>query len=347
MNDDYLWDRTGEPDPEVQRLEKVLARYRQEEKSAESWMLSAEKNQRWRPLSTQHAARSTRSFSRFVRPLAAAAVIACVGLAAAFAFRFQWSSGTPWEITGFTGAPSMDGKPLGTDDRLGVGDSLQTDGRSHVTVRIARVGEVEVGPNSELRLLATGRGRHRVALDRGTMHARLYAPPFTFGVRTPAGMATDVGCAFRLDYRNGRGLLHVLSGWVDFDNDQRTTLVPAGAVAELREGVGPGSPYYPDASEDFRTALRDFDFGAGRRALPRVVSSARARDAMTLLHLLENAPSGDRSLIFDRLADLAPPPAGVTRDGILNRDPRMLHTWRQSLGLTTTTNWWANWRDMF
>ena len=28
MNDDYLWDRTGEPDPEIQELEEVLGTLR-------------------------------------------------------------------------------------------------------------------------------------------------------------------------------------------------------------------------------------------------------------------------------------------------------------------------------
>ena len=28
MNDDYLWDRTGEPDPEIQQLEEVLGTLR-------------------------------------------------------------------------------------------------------------------------------------------------------------------------------------------------------------------------------------------------------------------------------------------------------------------------------
>src|SRR5262245_38316340 len=28
MNDDYLWDRSGEPDPEVEHLERVLGKYR-------------------------------------------------------------------------------------------------------------------------------------------------------------------------------------------------------------------------------------------------------------------------------------------------------------------------------
>jgi hypothetical protein len=32
MNDDYLWDRSGEPDPEVERLERVLVNYRYQPK---------------------------------------------------------------------------------------------------------------------------------------------------------------------------------------------------------------------------------------------------------------------------------------------------------------------------
>lgn len=328
MNDDYLWDRSGEPDPEVRRLESLLGRYRHDATN---------------PI--PHPARTRRfAINTWARPLAAVALLAFLALAVAYVIRFQWSSGSPWEITRVAGSPRMSGNVLARDAKLGVGDDLQTDARSQVTVRIARVGEVDIGPSSELRLLATGRGRHRVALEHGTIHARLYAPPFTFGVRTPAGMATDVGCAFRLEYDRGSGLLEVLSGWVDFDGD---TLVPAGAVAELREGKGSGSPYYPDASDAFRAALRELDFGADRRALPRLVSEARPRDALTLLHLLEKVPAGERSLIYDRLADLTPPPAGVTRDGILRRDSRMLHSWRQSLGIAGARSWWLNWRDAF
>lgn len=33
MNDDYLWDRSGEPDPEVERLERVLVNYRYQPKA--------------------------------------------------------------------------------------------------------------------------------------------------------------------------------------------------------------------------------------------------------------------------------------------------------------------------
>jgi hypothetical protein len=35
MNDDYLWDKSGEPDPEIQRLEQILGTLRYQEKPLE------------------------------------------------------------------------------------------------------------------------------------------------------------------------------------------------------------------------------------------------------------------------------------------------------------------------
>ena len=35
MNDDYLWDKSGEPDPEIQELEEILAPLRYQPKPLE------------------------------------------------------------------------------------------------------------------------------------------------------------------------------------------------------------------------------------------------------------------------------------------------------------------------
>src|SRR6266850_5370843 len=35
MNDDYLWDKSGEPDPEVQQLEEILGTLRYEHRALE------------------------------------------------------------------------------------------------------------------------------------------------------------------------------------------------------------------------------------------------------------------------------------------------------------------------
>lgn len=317
MSDDYLWDRSGRPDPEVARLESLLGRYRHDAP------LRTRRPRRW---------------------LALAAVLALVIASAAIAFviRFRWPAGEAWPVTAVAGAPTIDGRAIDREARLGVGQVLRTDARSSARVHVARVGEVEVSPSSVVTLVTTSARRHRLRLDRGALFARIWAPPFTFSVQTPSGLASDIGCAFLLEHRPDGGLVRVTSGWVDFDGRDRSSLIPAGAVVELREG-NPGSPYYDDAPDEFRRALRSHDFEGG--AVDPVLAAARPRDAMTVLHLLERAEGAQRAMLFDALARLAPPPREVTREGVMAGDWRMTEAWRRSMGLRGVKKWWLYWRD--
>ena len=322
MNDDYLWDRSGTPDPEVQRLEQLLGRYKHEA----PLKVVPIRRRRW-------------------MPLAIAASLIIVIAATTLAIRFYWPMGEPWDIESVSGLATINGKPVSRHDRFGVGDTLVTSENARVTVNVARVGELEIAPGTELELVATSRRRHRITLRRGSIHARVWAPPFTFGVNTPAGLASDIGCAFNIKYQDTAGLLAVTSGWVDFDGDLRSSLVPQGAMAELSRELGPGTPYWNDAPPALREALRAFDTSASTAALQRVLAAARPRDAMTLLHLLERAKREHRAPLYDKLAEVAPPPRGVTRERVLERDLKMLELWRRDLGLSGVKKWWVYWRD--
>ena len=50
MNDDYLWDKTGEPDPEIERLERVLGRLRYQPRTFELPAESQNPKRTWIPL---------------------------------------------------------------------------------------------------------------------------------------------------------------------------------------------------------------------------------------------------------------------------------------------------------
>ncbi|HEX6099870.1 MAG TPA: FecR family protein [Thermoanaerobaculia bacterium] len=323
MSDDYLWDRSGTPDPEIARLESLLGRYALRTAGVPPAAV---------PASRRHA--------RVLVALAAALVL-LIALGA-FAMRFLWRTGAAWPIASVTGGPTINGQPITPASRFGIGDEIRTDSRSTAVVEIARVGELTIAPSSTVTLMQTRGGRHRVRLDRGRVSARVWAPPFTFSVHTPAGLASDIGCAFDLRYDGGAGEVRVTSGWVDFDGEERSSLIPAGALAELR-GQNPGSPYYADAPPAFRAALRAYDHGTG--PVSAVIATARPRDAMTLIHLLERAPRAERAPLYDALARMAPPPPGVTRDGVLGRDLEMVDDWRRSLGLGGIKRWWVYWRD--
>ena len=309
MRDDYLWDGSGEPDPEVQRLERLLSEFR-----------------------------STRTAPGLPagKPIAGArvrwtAIAATLALAAAGAWLATRSAPEGWEVDLAGSGPS----------RLRVGETLDTGPAGHATVNVGHIGVLDVEPNSRLRIEQARRHEHRMSLEHGLIHAFIWAPPRSFVVDTPSAVTTDLGCYYTLDVSpDGAGLVSVLAGWVSFERDGRESFIPAGAACQTRPSVGPGTPYRKDASPAFRQALQDLDFAqGGDSALKIVLTEATRDDAFTLWHLLTRCTPTQRLRVYDTLAALAPPPAGVSREGILHGDRLMLDRWWDQLGLGTTT-WW-------
>ena len=104
-----------------------------------------------------------------------------------------------WLVTRLAGAPKVGGSTVKDESRIRVGDALVTDGSSRAEISVGAVGKVEVEPNSRIRLVEAEVTEHRLALDRGKMKARIYAPPKLFFVDTPSAEAIDLGCAYTLE----------------------------------------------------------------------------------------------------------------------------------------------------
>jgi hypothetical protein len=214
-----------------------------------------------------------------------------------------------------------------------------------VRVAVGEIGQVELEPGTRARLVDTGQHQHRLSLAQGTLHALIWAPPGQFYVDTPSAVAVDLGCRYTLEVApDGSSVLRVEAGWVGFEHDGHVALVPAGAVGRTRPGMGPGTPHFEDASPGLVAALQVLDFGGGDPAaqdvaLEAALATARERDALSLWHLLQRLDATARGQVFDRLAALAPPPATVTRDGVLRGDRAMLDAWWETLGFGSAELW--------
>jgi hypothetical protein len=327
-DDAYLWDRSGEPDPEVVHLEEVLGRLRHR------GMVPA--------LPPRAEASQFALFRRIVLPLAVAAgLIIAVG-ATWIVVSFRTAS---WSIEHVSGTPQVNGRVVRDEGRLDVGEWLVTDAASRARVAAGHIGRVDVDPDTRVQLVTARGNEHRLALERGTIHARIWAPPKFFYVNTPAATAIDLGCAYTLHVDDsGAGLLRVTHGWVGFERDGREAYIPQGAVCRTRPGIGPGTPYYEDAPSGYGEALAVLDFGSAgdvdrAAALDRILSHARRRDALTLWHLLTRGTPAERAQVYERLSALAPPPPRATRDLVLAGDRTALSAWWDSLEVETGT-WW-------
>ena len=184
-----------------------------------------------------------------------------------------------FEVVRLDGSPVVGSGRIDQEGRLGVGEWLVTDGQSRAQINIADIGKVEVEPNSRIGLIATRPTEHRLKLSRGRMQARISAPPRLFIVETPTAVAVDLGCEYALEVdESGASVLRVMSGYVALEFPGRESIVPAGAVCETRPGLGPGTPYFEDATQTFRRALADFDFAPqGHDSLRIMINEDRPR----------------------------------------------------------------------
>jgi hypothetical protein len=361
-SNDYLWDASGTPDPEIQRLESLLTEFRHD----------------GRPLTPKHEGlvlpgtsptnlEDGLPFLRFVRrgftvnregrvrwvPLrmaTAAIVILALSAAAYFTFKLTRTPGSQiaWDVSALSGDPQIGSQTIARENsaaKLRVGQTLTTNSTSRASVWQNDLGEIQVEPNSRVRLVQSVADHKRIQLELGTIHAAIWAPPTQFVVDTPSATAVDLGCAYTLQVNaDGSGTLRTTLGWVGFHLNGRDSFIPAGAMCLTRPGPGPGTPYFEDASPQFRDALHAFDTAdpssyAHAQQLAIILAEARAKDALTLWHLLSRTAGPERAEVYDRLAALVLPPNGVTRDGILALNRSMLDRYWDALGLGRISVW--------
>jgi hypothetical protein len=335
---DYLWDKSGTPDPEIERFESLLAHFRSDLRPA--WI---------------HEPVPGRAERRPVKRLwlsAALAAIVLVTVALAMHARFEWRPGDPWRVVALSGSPRIAGALVKDRGHFSVGQALVTDAASRARIRVAGLGVVDVEPGSRVRLIATYARRHQIALDYGTISARMWAPPFSLAVDTPSASLFDLGCAFTLHVESGGyGRVQVTSGWVEFETPLRSVTIPAGAEAVTRPELGPGTPYFSDATPTFKTAVLAFDGhpdddGARAAALASVLSNSRSHDALTLLSLLNQLPLSQRAAVLDRLVLLVSIPEGYSREDVLNLRTDALDAYWKALHLGSPKSWLMNWKDV-
>ena len=112
--------------------------------------------------------------ARFLVPTlaAAASIVAMIGVDLADDPRAR-----SWEVARMAGQPRIGGSALAGTGRLGVGETLVTDGASRARLDVSTIGQATVDTDSRVRLVDTRDGHHRLALERGTLHAFIIAPP--------------------------------------------------------------------------------------------------------------------------------------------------------------------------
>lgn len=330
---DYLWDPSAEPDAEIAGLEEVLRPLRFQPAEA--------------PPLPEIVPAPRRAWPRRLAWLAAVAMIA--GIAAIGVLR---TTDAAWTVAPLRGAVVAGGDRVDRREVLHAGQWVETGADAEARIRVGRIGSADLGPGTRARIVRARGTEHRMAMQEGTLHARINAPPRFFLVETPSALAIDLGCVYTLTIdENGAGMLRVLSGEVELVAGDRRSVVLAGNQARLAPGMGPGLPYSSGATYRFRQALTRYEASADRAGLEGLLAATDSGTTITLWHLLQRVAPADRARVYARLTQLASVPPGVRAEDALALDRGALERWRAHLEDSWTTDpvpaWKRAWRKLW
>lgn len=305
---EYLWDpRSRVVDPQVAALENALQQFRFEPARPVPIL--------WRTPSP---------WTRFRVPAVAAALL-LTGATTLLLRPAKWSVHAQGSVT-------VANVPVTSSTRLLPGDALVTGNGSSARVKVGSIGDVQLGAGSVMRLESADATGHRFALERGEMHARIWAKPRFFQVATARVRAIDLGCIYtlRVDER-GAGSLEVYYGAVELVDSQGTTFVPAGNAAGT-DTTGQSLPWPLTSTPAFRAAATVLSSGASdSMALTALLGGADQRATITLWHLLPRVEASFRESIVGRIAALVEPPVGVSIADVVNLEARAMAAWEAAL----------------
>lgn len=280
-HDQFLWDRRGDVDATLARLEELLRPLAHDGRDLPLADL---------PAQVQRTTRLPRA--RWLLGAAAAAALVVGAL--------LW----PRERPLAPGAPPRDFAATTAPLRIGLGT----------------LAELELAPGSALRFEHWRDDQALFRLQRGELRARVAPPPAVaagfFQVDTPRGRVVDQGCQYLLQVDDdGHARVQVVEGAVTFEFPQRTVFVPAGAAVSVA-ARGPGTPLFDDCSPELRKAARAYDQSLADGDLPRREQAADAlaasctdrRDSLALWHLLRDPEPLLRERAEAALVQLVGPP---------------------------------------
>jgi hypothetical protein len=336
---DYLTNPEVPSDPEIVRLEDALRPLREID-------VTGHLEFHYRPLLVPRGTESVSRRRLLVRPstwpvVAAAAILLLIGAVETFG-----SAMRPWTVVDLPGgAHATTGIPK--TRKVETGDWIITDSVSSARLNVGVVGRTDIRPGSRVRIVATTTSQHRLALDQGELHARIWAPPKFFLVETKNALAVDLGCEYTLRASSdGSVWLSVESGEVELVSARSLIRVPAGNSATINADGTSGIPVPWTASDALIAALSSFEKFRDEVSLDRVLTLTDSSSTIVLWHLLPQVDESARGKVFDKLATVTLVPRGLTREKIVRLDWEALQNLRTFLAPAWSTEevpLWKRW----
>ena len=214
-----------------------------------------------------------------------------------------------------------------------IGQTRSTGSQQHLELALNGIGTLNLEPDTTVKLLASSPTEQRVQLDRGTVHAKVNAPPRVFMVDTPVARAVDLGCEYTLHVAgNHRTERKVTFGRVALEDGRNSVTVYAGFETTQSPKSPPRVPWPSDATPELEELIRQADVERDAKALDQLIHHpcdvtkhclGPFEQQLALWHLAFRLDTAGRKAAIEKLSEAVPPPAELDVDAFELSAPAM------------------------
>lgn len=236
---------------------------------------------------------------------------------------------SPWRIVAVKGRYFLNGKPDNLN-RLSSGKTVLTDDKSQVIVNVPLVGRIDVGANTTFTVEKAKDGDNRINLRRGALKVTSLADVPYLSIQLKNIFVYDRGGVFSVvtdDFDNSNVSVEI--GNVVIEKNDKMIFLSDGYTCSIDNKGNIGIPFRQDASEDFKTAVKQIEDNSGdkKQSVEILLRDLRQSDLLTLLSVIPRVDESEREALYGAIAAQFAPPDGTTEKGILNADDEMLQSW--------------------
>lgn len=239
----------------------------------------------------------------------------------------------PWTIKAEYGQYQINGIYTPTNE-LQLNNTLTTFDSTRVTILVPDAGRVFVNSFSMVKVVQGNDVENIISLQSGSLDVKCKIDEPNLKIETMPAMLTSLGGDYKVStYAQENVKIETGNGAVKISNPTEELKLIQKHVCEVKSNGEIGIPYHVNAGEELVALINKaaFNKNAVINYSP-ILELATSTDGISLFYLMkETKNETDRLAIYMKLNELFPAPPGITQEGIMSLNERMLNTWREDI----------------
>lgn len=239
----------------------------------------------------------------------------------------------PWTIKAEYGQYQINGIYTPTNE-LKLNNTLTTFDSTRVTILVPDAGRVFVNSFTMVKVVQGNDVENIISLQSGSLDVKCRIDEPNLKIETMPAMLNSIGGDYKVStYSQENVKIETGNGAVKILNPTEELTLIQRHVCEVKGNGEIGIPYHVNANEELVTLINKaaFDKNAVINYSP-ILELASSTDGISLFYLMkETKNEADRLAIYMKLNELFPAPPGITQEGIMSLNERMLNTWREDI----------------